>query len=289
VNDRNAGSLPALAAGERRNPVSDGERRLLSVLDTAAERDAKIPAMRRCALFLFFSLLVTALLCAQSTPEVETTAEPHHHLALANDEVRVFNVEIAAHDATLMHRHRHDYIWIQLSHSEVVNAVQGKDPVTVKLQEGQTSFLSGGFAHAARNLSAQPYRSVMVEILQDDKLRQSPAHWNSAHPEEDRGLEILAGGTKEILFVKDGIRVSEFELQAGGVVPRHHHAGPFLVVALTDFELRNAVEGKSPVTMSMKQGESQWMAGGHSHIVTNSGHHPAKFVTLEFPARLGKG
>jgi oxalate decarboxylase/phosphoglucose isomerase-like protein (cupin superfamily) len=230
--------------------------------------------MKRTALFL----LLTVLLTAQSAPEVEITAEPHHHQVFANDQVRVFNVDVPPHSDTLMHWHRHDYIYVTLGFSEVVNAVKGKNPVTIKLADGDTRFLPATFAHLARNLSDRPFRNVTIELLQDDQLRRSPAKW-----EVDRGLEILHGGTKEILFVKDGVRVSEFELQPGGMVPLHHHAGPHLVVPLTDYELRSAVEAKPPATLVMKQGESQWVPGGYSHTLTNTGHHPAKFVTLEFP------
>ena len=229
----------------------------------------------RCCLFFLF---LTAVLAGQSAPEVEITAEPHHRLSLSNDQVRVFDVEIAPKGETLMHRHGHDYVYVALGASEVVNTVAGKDPVTVKLQDGETNFLAGGFAHAARNVSNQPFREVVVEFLQDEKLRKARSHW-----EDERGLDILHGGTKEILFVKDGVRVSETELQPGGMEPKHHHTGPFLVVALTDYELRNEVAGKPVVTFSMKAGESQWMAGGFDHTVMNAGLRPAKFVTLEFP------
>jgi len=223
-------------------------------------------------------LLLTAVLTAQSAPEVEVTAEPHHHLAFTNDQVRVFNVEIAPHSETLMHLHRHDYIYVNLGAAEVVNAVKGKAPVTVKLQDGDTNFLSAGFSHSARNLSTQPFRDVIIELLQDDKLRRSPAHWG-----EDRGLEILQGGTKEILFVKDGVRVSELELQPGAIIPKHHHTGPHLAVALTDYQLRSDVAGQNPVTLSFRAGESKWLPGGYTHTVTNTSQHVAKFVTLEFP------
>jgi hypothetical protein len=155
----------------------------------------------------FLLLLLPALLTAQLAPEVEITAEPHHHLVLANDQVRVFTVNIPPHSDTLLHRHRHDYIYVTLGASEVVNAVQGKDPVTVKLQDGQTGFLSASYAHIARNLSNNPFRNVTVELLQDDKLRHSSFTWDAT-----RGLEILPGGTQQILFVKDAVRVSEFEL-----------------------------------------------------------------------------
>jgi mannose-6-phosphate isomerase-like protein (cupin superfamily) len=221
-------------------------------------------------------LLLTTFLTAQSAPEVEITAEPHHHQTFANAQVRVFNAELPAHAETLMHWHRHDYIYVTLGDSEVVNTVQGKDPVTVKLQDGQTGFLPGNFAHRARNLRDQPFRIVNIELLQDDKLRASSTKWD-----EDRGLDILHGGTKEILFVKDGVRVSEFELQPGGMAPVS--PGPYLLVAVSDLELLQT-EHNAPIHamdhILLKPGEVQWFPANHRSTLTNT--HAAKFVILEF-------
>jgi quercetin dioxygenase-like cupin family protein len=230
--------------------------------------------MKRIALVL----LVTTILSAQSAPEVEITAEPHHHLIFTNDQVRVFSVELAPQAHTLMHWHRHDYVYVQIGASEVINAVKGKDPVTIKLQDGQTGFMSASFAHVARNTSGTTFRNVTVELLQDDKLRRSPSHW-----EEERGLDILQGGTKEILWVKDGIRASEIELQPRGVIPQHHHAGAHIAIALTDCELRSDVVGKGTSTVTFKAGEAHWISGGFTHTLTNTGHSLAKIVTLEVP------
>jgi mannose-6-phosphate isomerase-like protein (cupin superfamily) len=232
--------------------------------------------MTRLTLVLF----LTTSLTAQSAPEVEITAEPHHHQTFANAQVRVFNVELPAHAETLMHRHRHDYIYVTLGDSEVVNTVQGKDPVTVKLQDGQTGFLPGNFAHQARNLRDQPFRIVNIELLQDDKLRASPAKWD-----EDRGLDILHGGTKEILFVKDGVRVSEIELQPEGTAPMP--ATAFLLVAVSDLRLEAADKPRNAPrsawdSIDQKSGDSYWPPTGSLHALTNTGHHPAKFITLEF-------
>jgi len=199
-------------------------------------------------------------------------------LVFANDQVRVFHVDVPPHADTLMHWHRHDYIYVMLGATEVINAIKGKDPVTVKLQDGQVGFLSASYAHVAQNQTGQAFHNVTIEILQDEKLRHSAAKWD-----EERGLNVLHGGTEEILFVKDGVRVTEFELQPGGMVPKHHHAGPELVVSLTDYELRSDQEGKSPVAISTRTGESAWIPGGYTHTLTNTGHTPAKFVTLEFP------
>ena len=57
--------------------------------------------------------LAAITLTAQNASELELTAEPHHHLALENEYVRVFKVEVAPHDATLMHTHHHDYIFVR--------------------------------------------------------------------------------------------------------------------------------------------------------------------------------
>ena len=153
--------------------------------------------MKRCLPFL----VLAGLLTAEAGQEVEIAAEPHHKLVFANSRVRVLDVTIPPHSQTLMHWHRHDYVYVALGKSQVVNTVKGKEPVKVEMRDGQTGFLPGGFAHFAQNLSDTPYRNVTVEFLQDEKFRQH-AHWNSTHPEEDRGLDILEGGTKEILFAR---------------------------------------------------------------------------------------
>jgi len=161
---------------------------------------------------LFFFLLIP-FLTAQTATEVEITAEPSHHLALENEYVRVFKVEVPAHAATLMHRHRHDYVYVTLGDAHLSNEVEGKPPVEVKLADGDTRFVPGDFAHVARNLSDQPFRNVTIELLQDEKLRHADSHW----PEE-AGKRPSRGRIKT-LFVKDGVRVSETTLEPGAVVP----------------------------------------------------------------------
>lgn len=234
--------------------------------------------LRRSPWLLAFSLL----LAAQTSPEVEITAEPYHHFLFENESVRVFSVEVPPHTDTLMHWHRHDYIGVTLGAGEVVNAVKGKAAVTVKLQDGETRLNSAPLVHVSRNLADKPFRNVTIELMQDEKLRQM-AKEGRAKWDETRGLDILQGGTKQILFVEDGVRVSELELQPGGVVPMHHHDKPHLLVAVTDLEIRSDVTGQGPMPGHFKSGAAKWLPGGYSHTLTNVGPNPAKFVTVEFP------
>jgi quercetin dioxygenase-like cupin family protein len=226
---------------------------------------------------LFLLLLLIPFAAAQTTTEVEITAEPSHHLAVENEYVRVFKVEVAPHTATLMHRHRHDYVYVTLGGANISNEVEGKQPVDVKLADGDTRFAPGNFAHIARDLSEQPFRNVTIELLQDEKTRPGPSHW----PEES-GEKTFPGGRSKILFVKDGVRVSEVNLEAGAIVPSHHHDGPHLLVAVTDLDVQSNVEGMGPMPGKFKAGDVKWLPGGYTHTLTNVGKNPARFVTVEF-------
>jgi quercetin dioxygenase-like cupin family protein len=231
--------------------------------------------MRRA--FLPIVLLTTVFALAQPAA-VDITAEPHHHVVLQNQYVRVFNVELAPRDQIQMHRHDHDYVFVTVGDSEIENDVAGKPPATLKLQDGDTRFLPGGFSHVVKDLANTPFRNVTVEFLQDEKARKTP----SAKWEEERGVDILEGGTQDILFVKDGVRVTDVQLQPGASIPKHRHAGPHLVVSLSDYELRSDVVGKSSKTMQQKTGDVSWVPGGYTHTLTNSGKQSARFITLEF-------
>lgn len=226
---------------------------------------------------LFFA---APLLTAQNAGDVEITAEPHHHLALQNAYVRAFKVEVPAHQDTLMHWHHHDYFFVTLGDTQLENDVKGKPPATLKLQDGETRFSPGNFAHLAKNLADTPFRNVTIEYLLDEKARQSPPpHWD-----EERGLHVLNAGTQDIMFVKDGVRVTDTQLQPGGIIPRHHHATPHLMVAVTDVQLKSEPDGKPPTTTQVKAGDIRWVEAGATHTVTNTGDKPARYIVFEFPA-----
>lgn len=225
-------------------------------------------------------LLVAFLSHSQpkTPPVVEITAEPSHHQVLQNRYVRVFSVEVAPGTATLMHRHHYDYIFVALAPADISNEVEGKAPVKLQLTGGETEFAAGNFSHVVRNQSITSFRAIAIELLQDEKTGSISASATA----DSRSLHILQGGTEQVLFVKDGVRVSDVELQIAGVEPKHHHAKAELMVALTDLVLRSDVVGKGASNLEMKAGDVKWIDGGYTHTVTNVGQGPAKYVTLEF-------
>jgi len=226
-------------------------------------------------LMMIVVLPMFALTRSAAAQDVEITAEPSHHVALENAHVRAFKVEVAPHAATLMHWHRHDYIFVTLGDAHISNEVEGKSPVEAKLYDGDTRFASGNFAHIARNLADTPFRNVTIELLQDEKMRSAPAHWD-----KDSGEDSFNGGQRKILFVKDGVRVSQIELSAKMAMPKDEHVRPRLLVAVSAFELGQNSDGRESPGKDLKVGEMWWWDGPLA--VTNAGSGPAKFVILEF-------
>jgi beta-alanine degradation protein BauB len=235
-------------------------------------------ALMRSRLLSLAFLLIAVVMAAQTASDVTLTEEPHHHIVFENNYVCVFKVEVAPHDATLMHTHIHDYVFVTLGASEIENDVKDKPPVTLKLRDGEVRFVPGNFSHIARNLADTPFRNVTIGFLQDEVAHKiPPPPWD-----EDRGLHVFTGGTQDIMFVQDGVRVSEIDLQPGATIPSHHHSGPHLVIAITDLDTRSDTEGQGPIPGHLKSGEVKWLPGGYTHTLTNTGKQEAKFVTLEF-------
>src|SRR4030095_3215391 len=114
-------------------------------------------------------VVLSSLALSAQSKEVEITAEPSHHPSFDNDQVRVFNVEVAPHKSTLMHWHRHDYLFITLGSAHVANQIQGRDPIELHFLDGAPRFVSGNFAHVAQNLADKPFRNVTIELLKDEQ------------------------------------------------------------------------------------------------------------------------
>jgi len=106
---------------------------------------------------------------------------------------------------------------VTLGASEVSNEVEGKPAATLKLQDGETRFTPGNFAHIARNLPSTPFRNVTIEFLRDKITTQ--AKWD-----QERGLNVLSGGTQEIYT---------YDKYVGGASYDHTHWNDYYNITYT--------------------------------------------------------
>jgi hypothetical protein len=209
------------------------------------------------------------------TPAVDITADPSHHVAWENQYVRALKVEVAPNATTLKHRHDHDYVTVTFGAAEISNEVEGRQPVNVKLDDGQVRFTEGnGPSHLVRNLASTPFRNVTVEILQPPTPQ---AQWEVEH-----GVLPFRGGSREVLLVKGGVRVTKIDLRPGGVLAKHDLDSPHFLVAVSDLDLRDASQGKASHLVELKAGDVKWEDAGPSYKIMNRSKQDAKLVLLEF-------
>ena len=102
--------------------------------------------------------------------------------------------------------------------------------------------------------------------MQDEKLRQTPSHW----PEES-GEKTFPGGRSKILFVKDGVRVSEVNLEPGAIVPSQHHDARICWSRSAISIYAAMSKGQGPMPGKFKAGDIKWLPGGYTHTLTNVG------------------
>lgn len=222
---------------------------------------------------------------------VSLDREPSHHLALENEQTRVFQVEAAPHASTLLHQHDRDYIFVSIGAAEISNAVQGQPPLEVSLGDGDTRFVHGAFAHVVTNRGATPFRNVTIEIKRKSTREICGFAGTPACATTTRvtgGMMSVGPASaalpfrKETLFETDAVRASRIQLAAGGTSPEHEDGSPRLLVAVSDLELTSTLRGGETKVVRKKAGDFAWLPAEGPHSVHNAGAQTAQFVVLEF-------
>jgi hypothetical protein len=97
---------------------------------------------------------------------VPISEEHHHHLVLANQFIRAYEVEVPAHESTLLHRHDQDYVYIVFGDADITNAVEGKPEIKAHLADTTVNYARGPLTHVARVDGNTIFRNITVQLLQ---------------------------------------------------------------------------------------------------------------------------
>jgi hypothetical protein len=242
----------------------------------------------RCFILFAITIGLTALFSANTQAQEpaplahgNVPGEPHHHLKIENEYVRVYYVEVPPHESTQLHQHDHDYIYISLGPADVVNAVRDKPEVHLQLKDGETHFTRGGFAHVARNLSDAPFRNVTIELLKTQ--------------EDARNVcgEVILNQRARTCHVIDVIDVAITQFETAEVAldyvtffpnEKHEENQPklaFLVIGLDGPEVKIKAKGKP--RKALREGEVEWLdVGSQVEFSADEGKTAGHFLKLTF-------
>jgi len=206
--------------------------------------------------------------------------EPHHHLKIENEYVRAYYVEVPPHESTQLHQHDHDYLFVTLGDSDVMNAVLNKPEVRLVLKDGDVHFTRGGFAHVARNMADTPFRNVTIELLKPQQEARNvcgPVISNVGFPICDPAKPERNGNLP--LFESSEVTLN---LVALGSKEKHSESAiklAFLVVGLGP-DVKMHAKGNSPKTL--REGEIAWFDPGSDVQFSNESAKTVEFLELIF-------
>ena len=235
-----------------------------------------------CLTLLLFSISASAR-TQEAVPLARgnTPGEPHHHLKIENEYVRVYYVKVPPHENTQLHQHDHDYIYVSLGPSDVVNAILNKPEIHLQLKDGETHFTRGGFAHIARNLADTPFRNITIELL-----RPQGAARNVCGPVIlDAGFAICDPDVGARYISLPEFETADVRLDLVFLGPKARHAdksreGACLVVSISDGEIKVIEKGKPEKTLHF--GEPAWLSSTTDAHFSNQSRTTAKFLQLIF-------
>jgi quercetin dioxygenase-like cupin family protein len=217
---------------------------------------------------------------AQTPTVIPLALEPHHHLALHNEYVNVYQVEVAPHDSVLLHRHDVDAISVMMSDSEVTVHAPGKPDVHQKLSDGQIRLQARGYVHSTSIDGDTRYRNVTVELLMPQQgWRNLCAPVIAAQPlncAPGQGVAGSAGHDEQPQFETEQTSVTLVRLAPHQHVGMSDLGGPELAIAL-DAGITQA--GGSAAEKSLHAGDFVWLESGEAaRIFQNDGDKEVRFV-----------
>ena len=119
----------------------------------------------RCVVALWLLPLAVQAPSVFAPSVITTDQEPHHHLLMKNDIVKVFEIDLAPRDAMSMHRHDYDEVLIAVGEATTVSTTPGQADILTISKPGDVGFARGGWEQSVRNIGQTAYHSISIAPL----------------------------------------------------------------------------------------------------------------------------
>jgi quercetin dioxygenase-like cupin family protein len=242
--------------------------------------------MRISGIFSLAALLVcSAAVLAQAPAMITMDQEPHHHLSLKNDYVKVFRVEVAPGDSILMHSHDRDTVAIAIGDQMVTVGFPDKPGVHQKNPDGQLRLQKSGYIHSTAVDPGTAYHTVAVELLQTQTnphnvcaavMAGEPLHCVDI-PANDPPVKY----SQVEQFQSDQTLVQLVGVPAGEKMTLGDSSNFHLLVALDPGTI--SAETGSGAAQPLHAGDFVWIARGRAQrTISNTGQKEQRMITFRF-------
>ena len=218
--------------------------------------------MRRAVLVL---LALCALCAAQKPAPLPDSSVEQRKVILQNPRITVTRIDFGPGEAIPMHQHTHDILAVFIDGGRLRETVQGRKASLEKMHAGEVRFHPQGYAHSTKNLEDRPFRVAVVEFADPQGRLERPARPKKSH--------YCNTGSKTVC-------VEEVTMAAGAITTKHSHTTDHMLVAISDYELTDQIEGKGTVVRTRKSGEVEYVPAGITHQLTNTGKASARFIVV---------
>ena len=228
----------------------------------------------RCALAIAAALTVAAH--AETSSCLDLADEPHHQLLFSNQDVRVFLLELPRLASTEPHCHAHPYFYVIPGEGRSSTTPEGHATFSHDWHGGETRFVFSPVKHVVRNEGINPYREVIVESLRQVQYRPLDGNYDTDELAGDLGS---TKPTWTISAVRGNLAISKTQLAPGAdFTPQ---GASQVLIALTDLQFKREREGMPAQNVELSMQEVKILTGDTIKL-TNTGSHPAEFITVEF-------
>lgn len=221
-------------------------------------------------------LLLCAACAAQVSAPIPDSEVPQRKEILRNHRVAVSLLVLELGDATPMHRHDLDMLSVFVNGGHTRSTILGHKAISDSMSIGEVRFRNAGFTHATKNEGPGPFRAVIVEFA-DPQGKMKPVGTVSHYCNPGSTTACV---DEKSLFCTTRVCVEDVSIAPGAVTTKHSHATDHMLIAVSDYELTDEVEGKGTVVRARKSGEVEYIPAGINHRLTNTGQAPAHFTVI---------
>jgi len=196
-----------------------------------------------------------------------------------NAHVVAYNTELAPGEIAKLHTHQQSTLNVVLTPARRRVSVPGKHPVTDYPKLGDVIFDPQGTVHSTQNIGDRPIRVTAIAFSKatGKLVRSTQKSTRYCNP----GSKTACVNEK-YLFCTETFCVEDVTFGPDAISTKHAHMTNHMLIAITDYEFRDEVEGKGSVTRTRKSGEVEYIPAGITHQLTNTSKQPSRFIVVAF-------